>query len=98
MTSSTHRLPGSAAHRNLTPVETAARRLAHAEAAQAAAERAEEHVDNRIVAHGGPAYCSPALIAQLMRAHERVFVAGVDVRRWQQRLAVALVAENGGLG
>jgi hypothetical protein len=82
----------------LDPVRTAERRLGHAIEAQALADGVVELAETNIARHGGPAYCSPALIGRLMRAHERALVCDLEVRKWNQHAVAAMVAAhtNGG--
>lgn len=82
----------------LDPVELAGRRLGHAVEAQTLADKVVELAETNIARHGGPAYCSPALIGRLMRAHERALVCDLEVRKSNQHAVAAMVAAhtNGG--
>lgn len=82
----------------LDPVRVAERRLGHAVTAQALADKVVELAETNIARHGGPAYCSPALIGRLMRAHERALVCDLEVRKSNQHAVAAMVAAhtNGG--
>jgi hypothetical protein len=98
MLGSTHIVRINQTAATLSGVEIARRRLARALEARQIADRAEEAAETSVLRHGGPGYCSDAVIGNLMRAHARVFVCGVEVSRWERRLTEAMIDQhtNGG--
>jgi hypothetical protein len=86
------------ARQPLTSVQAAQRRLERAQRDHADAERREELADRNVVRHGGPAFCSCALIARLIQAHEYTYMAALTVRKWEQRLACELIHEAAAAG
>lgn len=78
-------------------LEEAQRRHPRAIEALTAAARAEEREETSVVRHGGLGRCSDTIVRRSLRAHIHVFVAKVEVDRWEQLLRDAMVAEHDGL-